>query len=258
MTAQNISLNGLNLQSTSIITQKFQHEGIVTDQAKMKITHRDGEKLTSYTYGSRSITLEGHLYNGTASGLDNIVDTFKQSVIGALQVPLVYDYLGSQRQYTVNVKNVAIARDYYNINIVPFSIQAEAINPPFAMDIATTTTYSGTSISGALSTSATFSGTANPQPTLTFSVTTAGTLSQIIFTNSTTNTALTINLSSVSNGNSIVVSTSGYTVTKNGAAITTYSGTYPIFNPGSNSFNVACSGTGYVYDLTIGYTAHWL
>ena len=135
---QNIMLNGYNLQSSTVITSKFDHEGIGIDQCKLKLPHRAGEKFIAYTYASRKITLEGHIVNQTSSDQDNNIDLLKQSTLGAMAVPLTFDYAGGSlnRKYNVNVVNVILPRDYYTLTYIPFSIEVEAVDPPYAQDLA--------------------------------------------------------------------------------------------------------------------------
>ena len=180
--SQNIILNGYNLQSSTVITSKFDHEGIGIDQCKLKLPHRAGEKFIAYTYASRKITLEGHIVNQTSSDQDNNIDLLKQSTLGAMAVPLTFDYAGGSlnRKYNVNVVNVILPRDYYTLTYIPFSIEVEAVDPPYAQDLVSTNAYS-TTISGTISSNFTIYGSANPRPKVTLTVTTKGTLSSFTF-----------------------------------------------------------------------------
>src|ERR1035437_2165810 len=252
MAGQDLTFNGLNLQSAPYSVSKFVHEGISTDQAKMKIPHRDGNKLTSYTYGVRPIHIEGVISAADATTLDANVDTLKQYVIGAMSVPLIYDYNGGSfnRLYTVNATQLIIARDFANITYVPYSIDCEAINPPFAQASITISGYNNTSISGTYSSgiggqvsnlSFTASGTANPQPVLKFTVNTKGSMTGFQFNNTSTSTAMRVNFTPA-NADVITIDCQNYTITQNSTVLTTYSGIFPTFIPGTNNFTYTTYG----------------
>lgn len=251
MAAQGITLNGYDLQTSNVITSKIDHESIGIDAAQMKIPHRDGEKLISYTYGVRKIRIEGHITDTTAALLDTRVDGFKQNLIGAQAIPLAIDYNGTTRQYTVNVKNLMVSRDFYNITLVPFSIECEAINPPFGQDAAAIVGYSNATVSGTFSNTISgiltsinvaISGTANPQPTLTFTVNVAGSMTGFQIYNQTTATSIFTTVTP-SNNDIYAIDTTNYLVQKNGATITTYSGIFPTFVPGTNVLALTVYGT---------------
>ena len=252
--SQSITLNGNSIQSPNIISAHLVHENVQIDEGKVKIPHRHGEKLVSYTYSTKAITIDGSILNTTASGTDLTVDLLK-SYMGLQAVPLVFDYAGGSqnRQYTVNVLNVAFPRDYFHLTYVPFSMSLEACNPPFAYDTASTNQYL-TTTSGTLSASLTMGGTAPAAPIIT--LTALGTLSGLAFNNTTTNTQINITVTTAS-GNVISIDTNNYTVNLNGNPYTTYSGVFPTFLNGSNNFTVTPTGTA-KYTVSVDATLRYL
>jgi len=268
--AQAISLNSLDMQSASIITSKFVHEGMSIDQAKMKIPHRSGEKITSYTYASRPIQLEGVLIGTSAADLDSKVDAFKLALIGAMAVNLDYGYNGGTRRYVVNVTQVAIAREAYNINSVPFVVECEAINPPFGMDTSVSQGYALAPVTGGSydagvggyvkTNSVTILGTANAQPQIKLTLDTKGTFSGFTFTNTTTNQSITVSPAVITAGDVFIVDCKNFTVTQNGVVILTYTGIFPDFQPGANAFILTTYEASHAssVDLEINYTKYYL
>ena len=265
--AQNITLNSYSLQSANIVTSKIDHEGIGIDESQVKIPHRDGEKLVSFTYGIRKITLEGNVIGSSIQDLDSQIDTLKKNVMGVTG-NLDIDYNGTTRRYSVHVQNIIITRDFYNLTIVPFRIECEAVNPSFGQDTASTNCYNDTAVSGTFSAgniitnfSATISGSVNPQPIITFTVNVAGSITGFYLQNTTTNTGLNVIPSApINNSDVYVIDTSAYTITKNGIPLTTFSGTFPTFNLGTNNFvlNVYGSTPNFTYQIKIDYTKSWL
>lgn len=266
--AQSITLNGYNLQSTNIATSKIDHEGIGIDESQVKIPHRDGEKLVSFTYGIRKIILEGHVIGNSIADLDSQIDSLKQNVMGVTG-NLDVGYNNDVRRYYVHVQNLIVTRDFYNLTAVPFRIDCEAVNPPFGQDTAQTAGYPNTTVTGTwyasisgiqTLTQFTVSGTANPQPTITFIVNVAGSMTGFQFYNSTTNTSIAVNPASIADGDVFVIDTSNYTITQNGATITSYSGLFPSFQTGQNNFTLNVNGSvpNYTYQIEIDYTKYWL
>lgn len=269
MAQQNITIDSYNMNDSTVVTEKINVESLSVDQSKMKIPHRAGEKRVSKTYATRPITIEGKIISTTASGLDGKIDELKQNTIGKEDVPLDIDYAGGTRRFTVNVLNAAFIREHYNNTMVPYSMQIEATNPPYGQDTTSVSGYAGTTISGSFiitssgmyaTGAVTISGTAAPEPTIEFIVNVAGSMRSLQFTNLTTNTSLIVIPTSLSNGDRIQIDTRNLEVRKNSTVITTYSGTFPLFQPGVNNFTVNVFGTSpnYTFGLDITYTKWWL
>lgn len=250
-----VTLNSLNLQANGYTTESVVHESFGANLSEMSIPHRDGAKLTSYTYDKRAIVLKGTIINTTATLTQVQIDTFKYTVMGAMGVNLDLSYAGTTRRYKVNVKNVSLPREYYNLTFIPWTIECEAIDPPFGMDTSATTGYTTTD-SGNLSASVTIEGTAQPVPQIKFTVTTKGSMVDFVFKNITTNTEITVTPDSISDGDVFIIDTDTYTVTQNGTQIFTYSGVFPDFQVGANAFTVTTACTAYAFEID--YTKRWL
>ena len=263
---QSILLNGVNFNSSVIITSKINHETLGIDEAKLKIPHRSGEKFINYTYASRQITLDGYFKTLTQaqSGnvLDQLIDSIKTSVMGKMGVPLVVGYAGTTRTYNVNVKNFVTTRDSYTITYVPFHLDLEAVDPPFGMGPQLTAlnnyTISGSSlytISGI-----TVSGTNSPQPVLRFHVSVAGDATDFGFT--ANGLTFRIGIDGTVYTGDYVIDTFNNQVTYNGDPIASWAfysqGTYPSFVVGSNVLQVDIDGTGLVGTLSLTYNPYYL
>lgn len=272
MSVQGITLAGVSLQTAPFVVSKFVHEGTAIDESKIKIPHRPGEKMVAFTPASKAITLEGYIYDTSVSALDGDVDTL-MSLYGLQGVSLQYDYNGQTgtlgRVYTVNVLNITIPRDYYNLTAVPFTIKCEAINPPYQQSPIQLTSYVAAVVSGTYSTttsglvsniSSAILGTATPIPYINFTVNVPGSLSSLQFTNLTTNTGMIVQLPTVVSGSQIQIDTTNFQVNFNGAKITTYSGTFPLFQIGTNNYTVMGFGASpnFSYEVSINYTEFWL
>lgn len=255
MAIQNITLNGYNLQDSTVLTRKLDHQNISIDQSKLKIPHRDGAKQTNYSYSGRTIMIEGMLSSVTASGLDGKLDEFKKNIIGAMAVNLDFDYEGTTRRYVVNVKNVALPKEHYNLTMSPFSIECEAINPPFGLDTVSVSGITSTTlVSGTITGTTVISGTANPRPLIRFVVNTASTLTDIEFKNNTTATSIKISPTSFSNNDIVEIDTDLYTVNMNNAPVN-FTGTLPTFTPGTNNWQISLYTTASGTSIDVQQTA---
>lgn len=266
--SQAITLNGYNLQSDTVFTESINHEQVVRDMAKVKIPHRDGEKLVSSTYGSRPIPIQGKIIVASISGMDGKIDEMKAALINSLGVNLDLDYAGTTRRFVVNVRSIAFARQYYSNTMVPFSIDCEAVNPPFGQGLTTVSGYFSTTQSGTWSATTsginatqnmTVSGTANPQPQITFTVNVSGSLRGFQVYNVTTNSSIYITTGTTTAADKFIINTKDYTVKKNGATFTTYSGIFPTFQPGVNQLLITAYGTApdFAYGTSVEYNPYY-
>jgi phage-related protein len=246
----NLTLNGNSLQSSNIIVSEFNHESIVYDMNEVKIPHRPGKKLTAWTPGVKKITIKGEIIGADAQTVTQYVNLIN-SYRGQQNIPLYFDsYVGANldRFYMVNVVSVDYVRTASSIFNVPFTLNLEAIDPPFSFATSPSNAYLANYQNGNLDFDATFTGTANPQPTILIRSHVAAT--SITLTNNTTGTSLTIN-DTISPADEYIIDCQAWTITKNGVDFTLYDGVFPDFYPGDNSLNVSTDSTD--WDITIDY-----
>jgi len=230
--ATSITLNGYDLQSTTVKTRTISHDdGPPLELNTLEIAREDGAKLVSSSYGVKEIKLEGIIKGTSQSDLETNIDTFKKNVIGT-NLDLDISYAGSTRRYKVST-NVVITRDFYHLTFAPFSITCNVLDPPFGLDTGITEALSVDNLTLTTETlSASFDGTAKPKPKISFSLGNPTNLDEIQFKNLTTNTQMNIG-TAWSDLDIVEIDTDQKTVKKNSQNIG-FEGVFPEFELGNN------------------------
>ncbi len=188
-----ILINGLDInEGTNYRVKTITHDDSPPMRINsLEIARRDGEKLISTSFAPKRIEIEGTVKSSTHNGLVEKMDELKKYCLNDSLIDLDIPYGAETRRYQVQVHNVFIAREPFNVNFAPFTIVAEAIEEPFGR---ATTWSEALSVIGLTNEYETFSpefdGSTHPVPKLSFVVNTAGNLEGIHVFNKNTNTRL--------------------------------------------------------------------
>jgi hypothetical protein len=145
--------------------------------------------------------------------------------------------------YAVGLDRVFQERDHYHMTMCPYEVELVALHP-FGRSSGRTPTDVPTPITTSPTTMEFVNaGTAEADSIAYITVVTAGTLSQIIWENTTNGDRIVISGSFV-NGDQIVIDGENRRVTKNGSEID-YTGVLPKIKAGSNAFQISLTGSGY-------------
>lgn len=211
----------------------------------------DGGGVLKRRYTKKSITLKGYLKSSDASELNNLIDLFKvkTSVVEWYLDIKVNGYY--RRTKATVVKNDILAREHYHINVVPFSITFETLEPFFYNRDNESITLTG--ITGNTSTETQYTGTApsNPKIYMVFDVTTG--TENIVF--SLNNRKISIN-QAVSDGDVLQFDSITKSVFYNGVEIE-YTGSFPQMTYWDNLFDFQVDWSPNV-DITILYATNFL
>lgn len=225
-----ITINGYSLDSSaSVMAAMTTHDSApMTDLSMVKISRRDGAKITNAQYAEKRITITGQLLLGTQSDFEQTADSFKRSVEvqqGQLNIP----YASGTRQYNVWTSGVTISRDSDNIEYAPYTLDLVAADPPFGTDLAYQTFYSASNITTAVwSSSVYFGGSAAPKPLVTIGVSSGSFLTGLQLNTALPATSLIFSDSQFTAGNSYQFDTNTFLLTRNGAPLD-YSGQWSQF-----------------------------
>ncbi len=233
----------------TLMPARIDSPGDISEQERPRA---DGSTQQSLRRRSRSLSVEGAITGTSADAIQSALDALKTNVLNAGQQEL---WFGRDDRY-INAQCVSLTDDFnggtFYGNLVQVSLGFKASDPYFYA-----TLTSSASLSDGSNTVAN-SGEANALPSWTVTIGSAGT-GPITLTNATTGESAVIGAGySFSNGDVVVLSKSGYTVTLNGAAaFGLLSGQIPGLASGSNAVTLAAGGTATVGSGAVSWTDRW-
>lgn len=237
----NIQINTFSLQSSSIITSSFLHDGSPEKElGTLNIARQDGLKLVSTRFKPKQFTLAGRIKGNTQQELENNIDLFKRFVMNEVNASLDFEYAGSFRRFIVDCVSVSIDRSHYHLTFAPYSAVFTVLDPPFGKKIinlgnqlAVEETLSVQQITTSVyQTTITLDGSADPAPMIDFVIDTVGNLDEIQFKNNTTNQQINIG-TAWGAGDRITINTEDRFVQRGGSDID-FTGIFPEFALGIN------------------------
>lgn len=237
------------LQDAYVVSSKV--EGVEStptlEVSALQLTRRDGRKVISTTYATRQIMVEGTLTESTSSAMRTRLDNLKRDVSGGGTLDVTLDG-DSLKRYQVQVINVLVPSNHWQLTQVPVSIQFEAFDPPFGESTSTSTVYSVSGNSANIAQTSILTGTAPPNLNLQVTVNTIGNLAAIEFRNDTTNTSFEVEPTAFVAGDILNYSTGEGILAMNGMS-QDFTGVLTRFVPGTNNWAINYRSTSAAIDV---------
>lgn len=257
MARKAISYNLVDLQTTNIITEKILFESFNNRILHVEqLSTRDGGKFVDSVVSPKKISVIGHLSYDTRDELEAAIDTLKET-FNSEQKTLDIENEGETRRFVATVESFEVPREHYNVNYVPFSIDftvADGYGTPTVKE-SFSTAYA--TVEGPTTKEDdTYIGTLNPKPTITITVNSETNLTEIAFSNDTTNREIVIS-ENFSADDSIVIDLDSLEVSLNGI-LHDFTGTFPTFVLGDNDWTVDTTADAVGYSVTIEYYPRYL
>lgn len=259
MSAKEISLNGLDIQSENYIVSDILYRNTPSKSLNiLQKSRNDGFVLQSMYYTEKNITVSGNINCSTEADLKTKIDTLKEYTSGTDEFNVDIDDAGNTMRFVCSLESLNIPEKHYNITNVPFNISLKC--QPFGKYTTATTdskTITNASASPYLNTLDP-TGSVAPKPVLKWTVAT-GTpttaITQIVFTNTTTGDAITVAaLALDAVGDYLEIDCENLTVSVshdgNASVSIDYVGVFPSFNIGINSYFVSITGGSTSWNLT--------
>jgi len=253
---KNIVFNSFSLQDTNWKTKDIIYRNLPEKSIDLKLKSRgDGFDVVNTYYSQKIITVEGTVTTDTEANLKILVDNMKES-LSTDEANLDIDDGGTTLRYVASVQTISIPEEHYNITHLPYKITF--VCQPFAMLTSTTTDTNSITQASAVPFADTINpiGSAKPKPTLkwTCSGAPASAITQIVFANSTTGDSITVgSLALDADGDYLEIDCDAMTVQVShdgcAAADIDYTGIFPEFSAGSNSYTVSIVGGGATFNL---------
>ena len=256
MSAKNIQFNSFDLQDTNFRTKDIIYRNYPARTIDMEpYPRRDGFRFVNSYYEVKNIIVKGTLTRDSEANLKTSLDSLKEN-LHTEEGDLDIDDGGTTLRYVCTVASVDVPEEHYHITRIPYSISFKC--QPFGK--ATSTTTDAKTINQASSSpySNTFdpTGSMGPRPILKWTVdgTPSADVTQIKFENTTTTDSITVpSLTLDANNDYLEIDTEAMTVkvSYDGGAATEvdYTGVFPLFNAGSNSYETTVTGGGATFTL---------
>ena len=245
-----ITFNNYGLQNSSILTRFVKLSAPILDLQKRAYPRAQGAYAEAAYWRETHIVLRGTIKGSSRTDMETRMDTLRKNLAvfgGVLKIP----WAGSSRYYechAIGLDRMFQERDHYHMTMCPFEIELVALQPfgrsggRTVTDVPTPVTVSPTTMEFVNA------GTAEADSLGYITVVTAGTLSQVMWENTSNGDKITI-ASAFSNGDQIVIDGENRRVTKNGTEID-YTGVLPKIIAGSNVFKITLTGSGFSLSVT--------
>ncbi len=245
-----ITFNNYGLQNASILTRFVKLSAPILDLQKRAYPRAQGAYAESAYWRETRIVLRGTVKGTNRTDMESRMDTLRKNLSvfgGVLKIP----WAGAPRFYECyasGLDRIFQERDHYHMTMCPFEVELVALQP-FGRSDGRTITDVPTPVTASPTTMEFVNeGTAEADSIAYLTIVTAGTLSQIVWENTTNGDKVTI-ASSFMNGDQLVIDGENRRVTKNGTEVD-YTGVLPKVVAGSNAFKLTLTGSGYSISVT--------
>lgn len=262
--SKNITYNAFDLQDDNFRTRNIVYRNLPNKTIDVEPKVRsDGFRIVNTYYDSKDISVNGTLTRDTEANLKISLDLMKES-LNIDEANLDIDDGGGTIRYVCSVTSLDVPEDFYHITQIPYRIVFRC--EPFGKatsGVTDTSSFSSSPSSSTLNPT----GSAPPLPALKWTCDGAPTsaITQISFSNITTGQSITVgSLTLDANGDYLEVDCEDLSVkvSYDGGAATEidFTGVFPNFIAGSNSYTVTITGGGatWTLDQEITYTPLYL
>lgn len=267
MAAKSIQFNTFDLQNSFFRTKDIIYRNYPARTIDLEPYSRgDGFRFVNSYYELRDIIVKGTLTRDTEANLKTSLDSLKEN-LHTEEGNLDISDGGTTLRYVCTVASVNVPEEHYHITRVPYSMTFRC--QPFGK--ATSATVDAKTITQASSSPYTNTfdplGSMGPKPTLKWTLDgdPYTVITQISFVNTTTDDTITVgNLLLDADGDYLEIDCDEMTVktSYDGGTATEvdFTGVFPLFNAGSNSYSVTVTGGSLTWELDqdITYTATYL
>lgn len=245
-----ITFNNYGLQNASILTRFVKLSAPILDLQKRAYPRAQGAYAEAAYWRETRVVLRGTVKGTSRTEMESRMDTLRKNLSvfgGVLKIP----WAGASRFYECyasGLDRIFQERDHYHMTMCPFEVELVALQP-FGRSDGRTITDVPTPVTASPTTMEFINdGTAEADSVAYLTIVTAGTLSQIVWENTTNGDRVTIAASFV-NGDQLVIDGENRRVTKNGTEVD-YTGVLPKAVAGSNAFKITLTGSGYSISVT--------
>lgn len=241
-----ITFDSVNITSDPYFIRQFLHDSWGARRLERQSLSRDrGVAILDAQFGEKAFDMRGKIIQSSQSNLESQIDTLKE-LLSRQGKNLDVSYAGGTRRYVAYVEDLKIERDHYHIQhadfscrfVIPSGVGYDPSIQNHSNDNNTGATESG---------SFTVAGSAPPKGVITISFDSASSCSKVEFT--LNGVKMTIE-QTFSTSDVLVIDTDRKKVTLNGVE-KDFSGRFPDFIVGSNSYLASLTRTSAQFDIDI-------
>lgn len=248
-----ITFDSVSLVSTPYTVKKITHENADSRVLNLQdLARQRGGILINAEYKPKIIRIEGNITGTSNADLEGNIDTFKE-LMSRQSKNLDISYDSGTRRFIATNRSVTIEREYFHLNYAPYSIEM-LVPAGVGYNITSTTETTAGLTSKNLTDTLDILGTADPKMKITLTMTTVSSISSFYFLVNGYKITVT---DTFSNGDVVVIDAATLKVTVNGTEYD-YTGIFPVWGIGTNTYNLVITGTSITYTLTFEYTQTYL
>lgn len=246
-----ITFNGYGLQNSSIRTRYVKESAPTMELTRRAYPRANGAYPETAYWRETRIQLRGTITKPTQLTLEQEMDTLRKNLatFGGL---LKLTFAGQPRYYecyATGLDQIYSERDYYHITFCPYQVELTALHPFGRSDNRDTFDSPYAITSASTNYEIQHLGTAISDPIIYITIGTAGSCTQVTFTNTTTGEAFSIS-DTFADGDFLAIDCEQKTVKKNSVTVD-YTGILPTLVAGSNVCNIALNGAGFSASLSV-------
>ena len=262
MASKAITFDGYDLQNTTFTTKDVVYRNMPSRTIDIEqLSRRDGFRVINAYYTQKDIRISGNASAASETTLRTALDAMK-TALNKTEKNLDITDGSTTVRWVCSVVNIDIPEQHYHITRVPYDITFRC--QPFG--IATSTTTNTNSMTDTESSSIVIIGSAQPKPTITWTVsgTPSSAITGITFYNSTTGDTFGVTGLVLSGDTDYLMlntdTMSAVYNTGSGDVVVDFSGVIPSFTTSTNSYTTTISGGGASKTImqTITYSASYL
>ena len=256
--ARAVVLDGLDLQAGNIrITETDLFNAPPKTSTIIDLARKDGAKAVFEKYGNRKFNLTGYIQTDSQVNADDSLDQLK-AFINRRNLDLIMEYSTSERQWTVGIDSLQVARKNTDVSRMGFNLMGNAPNP-FAQDLEKTVLVNQSGISSATNIPVVAGGSYFAQPLTIITINSVDPDDAnvtISIGNAIENTYLDIT-NIFEAGDILTIDSFNEIVYKNSEIIEA-DGLFPIWSPTGGTFEFSFDATALNVDIFSDYYRRWL
>lgn len=245
-----ITFNFYGLQNSNIVTRFVKISAPSLDLQKRAYPRAQGMYAETAYWRETRIVLRGTVKGSTRADMETRMDEMRKNLAvfgGVLKIP----WAGTFRYYecyAIGLDKIFQERDHFHMTMCPFEVELVALQPFGRTSWHTVTDVPNPVVVSPTTIEFVNAGTAESDSVAYLTIVTAGSLSQIVWENTTNGDKVTV-ASSFVNGDQIIIDGENRRVTKNSVEID-YTGVLPKLVTGSNIFKITLTGAGFSLSVT--------
>ena len=245
-----ITFNFYGLQNSNIVTRFVKISAPSLDLQKRAYPRAQGMYAETAYWRETRIVLRGTVKGTTRADMETRMDEMRKNLAvfgGVLKIP----WAGTSRYYecyAIGLDKIFQERDHFHMTMCPFEVELVALQPFGRTSGHTVTDVPNPVVVSPTTIEFVNAGTAESDSVAYLTIVTAGSLSQIVWENTTNGDKVTV-VSSFVNGDQIIIDGENRRVTKNSVEID-YTGVLPKLVTGSNIFKITLTGAGFSLSVT--------